>query len=136
MKYNIRKIKKRRSYTAKEIAGLFGLHPRTVQQWVSRDTLKPIDGSFNPYLIYGEDLAVFLAQKKAKHKCTLQEDEFYCLRCRQPRRSLPENITTTETDTKVGKEKYKLTKSGVCAVCGTKLYRFATYKKAVQLKIN
>jgi transcriptional regulator with XRE-family HTH domain len=136
MKYNIRKIKKRRSYTAKEIAGLFGLHPRTVQQWVSRDTLKPIDGSSNPYLIYGEDLTIFLDEKRQKRKCTLQDDEFYCLRCRQPRRSLPENVTKTETDTKVGKEKYKLIKNGVCQVCGTKLYRFYTYKKTVQLKIS
>ena len=136
MKYNLRKIKRRRSYTAKEIAGLFGLHPRTVQQWVSRDTLKPIAGSSNRYLIYGEDLAIFLGEKRQKHKRTLQEDEFYCLRCRQPRRSLPENVTASETDTKIGKEKYKLIKSGLCEVCGTKLYRFATYKKTVQLKIS
>ncbi len=132
MKYNLRKIKRRRSYTAKEIAGLFGLHPRTVQQWVSRDTLKPIDGSSNPYLIYGEDLAVFLTNKKAKHKCKLQADEFYCLKCHQPRHSIPENISVTETQTKVGREKYKQIRNGICDVCGTKLYRFYTYKKTVQ----
>lgn len=132
MKYNLRKIRKRRSYTAKEIAGLFGLHPRTVQQWVSRENLKPVEGSCSPYFIYGEDLANFLANKKQKHKCTLQEDDFYCIRCRTARKSLPNKVTLTETDTKVGKEKYKLIKNGICEICGLKLCRFYTYKKTVQ----
>jgi len=136
-RYNTRLIRKRRTYTTKEIAALFGMHIRSVLQWVAKQGLSPIEGSSSPYLFYGEALYDFLTKKKQKHKCSLLEDEFYCLKCKCRRKGLPTEFSITKTETKIGsKGKFKAIKMSKCEVCGIKLYRFATYQKEVPDRIN
>ena len=136
-RYNPRLIRKRRTYTTKEIAALFGMHIRSVLQWIARQGLSPIEGSGNPYLIYGEVLYDFLTKKRQKHKCSLQKDEFYCLKCKCGRKGLPAKFSITKTETKMGsKGKFKEIRTSKCEVCGIKLYRFSTYQQEVPDGIN
>jgi hypothetical protein len=131
-RYNTRLIRKRRTYTTKEIAALFCMQIRSVLRWIANGDLSPIEGSSNPYLIYGEVLYDFLTKKNQKHKCSLQGDEFYCLKCRCGRKGLPAEFSITKTETKVGnKGKFKEIRTSKCEVCGIKLYRFSTYQKEV-----
>ncbi len=129
-RYNARLIHKRRTYTTKEIAGLFGMHVNSVLHWIRKDNLTPIAGSGSPYLIYGEELYNFLTKKKQKHKCPLQADEFYCLKCKCGRKGLPTEFSSIKTEIRIGsKGKYKAYKISKCEACGTKLFRFFTYQK-------
>lgn len=134
-RYNTRLIRKRRTYTVKEISALYGLHTKTVQRWISYEHLSTLAGSASPYLIYGETLASFLTIKKQQRKCPLQEDEFYCLKCRCARKSLPSDLKRTETDTRIG-NKWKGVAEGKCQICGSKMYRFFTYERERPEQIN
>lgn len=136
-RYNTKLIRKRRTYTTKEIAALFGMHTRSVQQWVAKGRLLPIEGCSIPYLIYGETLFDFLTQKKQKHKCPLLPDEFYCLKCKCARKGILSELAINKTDTRIGnKGKFKEIRTSKCEVCGIKLYRFFTYQKEVPDRIN
>lgn len=136
-RFNTRLIRKRRTYTTKEIAALFGMNTRSVQQWIAKGGLSPIEGSLNPYLIYGETLYDFLTQKKQKHKCSLLPDEFYCLKCKCGRNGIHSDTTTTKTEIQIGNQgKFKEIRESRCEVCGTKLFRFYTYQGEVSGEIN
>lgn len=136
-RFNIKLIRKRRTYTTKEIAALFGMNTRSVQQWIAKSGLPPIEGSSNPYLIYGATLFDFLTQKKQKRKCSLQADEFYCLKCKRGRNGISTEATITKTETRIGnKGKFKEIRESKCEVCGVKLFRFYTYQREVSDEIN
>lgn len=136
-RFNTRLIRKRRTYTTKEIAALFGMHTKSVQQWIAKSGLLPITGSSNPYLIYGETLFNFITKKRQKHKCSLQPDEFYCLKCKCGRNGIPSETTITRTETRIGnKGKFKEIRASKCEVCGVKLFRFSTYQGEVANKIS
>lgn len=136
-RFNTNLIRKRRTYTTKEIAALFGMNTRSVQQWIAKSGLSPIEGSSNPYLIYGATLNDFLTQKKQKRKCSLQADEFYCLKCKCGRNGISAEATITKTETRIGnKGKFKEVRESKCEVCGVKLFRFYTYQREVWDEIN
>lgn len=136
-RYNIKLIRKHRTYIVKEVAALLGVHTRTVQQWVSKDGLPSIEGSLNPYLIHGEALALFLSDRKQSKKCPLGQDEFYCFKCNSARKSVPTELMVAKSEIRIGsKGKFKTTIMGKCEVCGTKLNRFSTYEKEALDEIN
>lgn len=136
-RFNTNLIRKRRTYTTKEIAALFGMHTRSVQQWIAKSGLSPIEGSSNPYLIYGETLYDFLTIKKQKHTCSLQADEFYCFKCKCGRKGIPSEAKITKTETRIGnKGKFKEKRESKCEVCGIKIFRFSTYQREVSDEIN
>lgn len=136
-RYNTRLIRKRRTYSTKEIAALFGIHTRSVQQWVAKSGLLPIKGSSNPYLIYGDALFNFLTAKRQKRKCSLQADEFYCLKCKCGRKGISTEAVITQTTIRIGNQgKFKEIRTSKCEVCGKKLFRFSTYQGEVTNKIN
>lgn len=136
-RFNTKFIRKRRTYITKEIAALFGMNTRSVQQWIAKGGLSPIEGSSNPYLIYGETLYAFLTIKKQKHKCPLQADEFYCFKCKCGRNGIPSETTITKTEIRMGnKDKFKETRESKCEVCGIKIFRFSTYQREASEEIN
>jgi ribosome biogenesis SPOUT family RNA methylase Rps3 len=136
-RFNTKLIRKRRTYTTKDIAALFGMHTRSVQQWIAKNGLSPIEGSSNPYLIYGETLYDFLTQKKQKRKCSLQANEFYCFKCKCGRDGISVETTITKTATRIGnKGKFKEIRESKCEVCSIKLFRFYTYQREVSDEIN
>lgn len=74
-----------RSYTVEELARTLGTCRATVWRWIKREGL-PAIADQKPFLILGKDAREFLAaRRRPKHRCAL--DEFYCLRCRVPRRA-------------------------------------------------
>ncbi len=74
--YNARLIK-RLSYTIREIADLFGIHPQAARRWIKAD-LRTIDDS-KPFLVHGGDLIDFLSERKSSRKQTCGPNQFFWL---------------------------------------------------------
>lgn len=81
--FNPRLAKLHRSYTVEEIASLYGVHRKTVREWIKRGL--PTCDDRRPTLILGPDLFTFLQGQRAKNKRPCQPGEIYCFRCRAPR---------------------------------------------------
>lgn len=128
-------IKRHLNYTIKDIRVLFGVCDKTVQRWITEEGLAPVEGSRNPYLITGEALSSFLAERKKKAKTLLQPDEFYCVKCRAARKGKAESIQMKRTETRMGKDRFMGVKKAECEVCGRRINRFFTYPKDEANKI-
>lgn len=116
--YNIRRIKKGKTYTVYEIAVLFNIHKSTVRAWCKQG-LSTIDTA-KPLLIHGTALSAFLKKKKNSRKSPLTAQQFYCLKCRAPR--LPaENMIDC---TRLGGKRFMLT--ALCSVCGGIIHKIAS----------
>jgi hypothetical protein len=122
--YNTRLIRLGMSYSVQEVSELYRVHKNAVLRWI-RDGLATIDGR-RPYLIHGAVLAAWLKKKQSarKHKC--RSDEFFCCKCRAPRKAW-ENITDV-----VIRNESKLALSALCAACGTVLHRIGSVKKLAE----
>ena len=120
-KIQISRIRRNCSYTVQDLCQLFGIHKNTVRNWFRKGLAKT--DSQRPYLIHGNDLREFLGklQKSRKKKCAL--DEFYCLRCRLPRRALG-----NMADLQIRSEK-SLMLTAFCKACETTLYKLQSLKK-------
>jgi hypothetical protein len=81
---NPRHIKIHRTYRIREAAEILGVHKNTIALWLRRG-LKPID-TVRPILVHGMELRRFLTERRHRHKSPCQPDEFWCLRCRTPRK--------------------------------------------------
>lgn len=119
--YNPRRIHISQSYSVQEIAELYGLHKNAVLRWI-KDGLPLIDQR-KPYMVHGGDLAEYLTKKKSGRKCKCQPDEFFCFKCRAPRKAWE-----SAADIVIRNES-KLTISGLCAVCNTVVQRVGVVKK-------
>ncbi len=125
-KYNTRLIKQTLSYSTQEIAGLFGLHKRTVQEWYAQG-LPRIDDR-KPFLVRGANLKEFLDTRQGNRKRRCQPNEFYCFKCRGPHASW-ENVI----DIKFLNEK-RLLLAGLCVQCTMPVYKFASVRKFEELQ--
>ena len=124
LKYNVRKIKQRQSYTLTEIARLFGVHHRTCGRWVQMG-LKPIAKNLKPFLIMGFELKRFLKDMQNNRKTKLAEDEFYCLSCRLAVKAKVGSEKTIYTAKKIGKDNRDLLlRKGICSVCNRKINKY------------
>lgn len=84
-RYPAHRVKIHRSYTIEEAADLLGGHVQTVRGWVHSGAL-PVCSERRPVLIVGADLRAFLLKRQESVKRRLGPNEFYCLKCRVPRR--------------------------------------------------
>jgi transcription elongation factor Elf1 len=119
--YNTRLIRRDFCYRLDEVAELYSLHRQTVRQWL-RGGLRRIDDR-RPILINGGDLIHFLNARQSKRKQACASDEFYCCRCREPRRA-HNNLVSI-----VIKSNVKLVLSANCSKCGTRVHRFGSVQK-------
>jgi hypothetical protein len=119
--YNTRRIKRDYAYFIAEIAELFGLHRNAVRHWL-KSGLPAIDGH-RPILIHGGDLVDFLVARQARRKQKCAPDQFYCCRCRCPRRALDNRV-----EMRIRNEQ-KLNLSAVCNECGAGMNRAGSVKK-------
>ncbi|TAL40179.1 MAG: DNA-binding protein [Alphaproteobacteria bacterium] len=119
--YNTRRIRLGASYSVQEVSKLFGVHKNAVLKWV-KDGLSPID-KHRPYLLYGRDLAAYLNTKQGnrKHKC--KPDEFFCFKCRVPRRPWGNLVDI------VIRNEIRLNLSALCGACGTVMNRAGAARK-------
>lgn len=119
-RYDLRKIKSKRSYSFNELSELLGVHIRTVQDW-KKQGMGIIEGS-KPFLVLGAKATEFLY----KPKLEIKENEFYCLKCKKAVNA--ENVKKIYRNEKYknGREAIKL--QGNCVVCGAKVNRFDSEK--------
>jgi hypothetical protein len=134
-KLNPKLVKARHSYTFAEIAEIFNLHKRTVQSW-RKEGLKVIDDKTKPYLVIGEDVRLFLHEKAKKRKQPLKAGEFFCPKCRSPRKSDPDKFRIEITDKKLGKNYRLVLIKGICEVCNTRLMLFSSDRKLEEMIKN
>ncbi|MEQ8178789.1 MAG: helix-turn-helix domain-containing protein [Amphiplicatus sp.] len=84
-RYPAHRVKIHRNYTIEETADLLGAHAQTVRSWVQSGALSACSDK-RPVLIVGADLRAFLQGREIAAKRRLGPNEFYCLKCRAPRR--------------------------------------------------
>lgn len=113
--YNLQKIKSAHCYDIAEIAALFGIHRNTVRHWL-KESLSPIDDS-RPILIHGAALKSFLQQKQSAKRQVCALDEFFCFRCRVPRKPWDGLVDFAPRTAKIAYA------TAICGHCETKLHR-------------
>jgi hypothetical protein len=128
MRHNLdlRKIKKRSSYATKEVGKLLGVHAGTVLRWV-REGLRPAEGTRHPFYFNGDELLIFLKERQSRQRCTLGPDEFYCVRCKRPRKGLPGSVKIIKTGKKIRGGKFLGRITGTCEECSGPLNRWSSY---------
>lgn len=125
-RYNLNLIKSTVSYSTQEIASLFCIHKRTVQQWYQEGLLR-ID-SRRPFLVRGSDLKDFIKIKQARRKRKCRAEELYCLKCRLPRQpeaNLVEIIILNQNQAII---------KGLCCKCRTRINRITSVNHIELLK--
>ena len=110
-RFNPQIISRHLSYTIEEIAKEYGITHKTIFRWIE-EGLQIIPGQKKPILINGAALKAFILDKNSKKKATLKRHEFYCLRCKVPRRAKRGTITKSGD-----------TRRGECSVCNGKMTR-------------
>lgn len=116
-----RRIKIHRSYTIAEAAEELGIHKNTMANWL-RQGLKVIDGQ-RPILIHGAELRRFLSERRRERKSSCKSDEFWCLRCRAPRKPYGGLVDLIATPGAGGNLR------GLCPECGCLMHRRASEAK-------
>lgn len=125
--HNPRLIRGRRSYSLAEIAKIYGIHVHTVHRW-TKEGLPVLCRDTKPYLVMGADVREFLKCSSKKRKQPLRADEFFCARCRKPRKSRPEDQLLKLTGRKLGAFEQVIIR-GKCEICGAKLNRFSSNRE-------
>ena len=113
-----RLIKSHRTYTYKEAARELGVTPQTVRSWCQCGL--DVMNSQKPHLILGSVLKAFLIRRAERKRCSLQDDEFYCLSCKAPRRAydgLVEYVPIGEAGGRL---------EAFCDTCGASCTRFVS----------
>lgn len=121
---NTRRIRQNYSYLVQEFAECLGVHKNTVRNYI-KDGLPVIDDQ-RPQRIHGSDGIEFLNEKQARRNCKCAANEFYCLKCRCPRKAVPGSVSF------ITLSKTKLNIFGKCDVCGTDMYRGGSEAKRVE----
>lgn len=130
-KYNLRKIKNKKSYTSDELAEVLNIHPQTVRDW-KRAGLKPIEENTTPHLFIGMDVKDYLRKLIAKQKVKLGEGEFYCFSCRKAVK--PVTFEVEHRGITIGKTKESLMLKGKCPNCSRTVNRFASSETIREVK--
>jgi excisionase family DNA binding protein len=113
-RHNGRRVKIHRTYTITEAAAALGAHKHTVSRWIAAGL--PTTDDLRPCLIHGADLRTFLkAREPAKQTC--RAGEFYCLRCRAPRRPAADMADY------IPKSPSRGILRGICPICETLIHR-------------
>ena len=117
-RFNPQIISRHLSYTLPEIAARLSMTKKSLYRWIN-EGLPVVLGQKKPILIRGDNLKAFINARNSKNKVKLKRHEFYCLRCRAPRRAKRGTITKSGD-----------TRKGECSVCNGKMQRkFRPYQK-------
>jgi hypothetical protein len=125
---NPRRVKLHRNYTVEEAAMLLKVHKNTVGNWL-KEGLPRIDGR-RPILILGRELAGFLHARRQRRRQRCQAGEFYCFRCRAPRRSSAKTAEYLPVTPSSGNLMAR------CSYCSTRMYRRVALRKLLALAGN
>ena len=114
-KIDARRIKIHRNYTISEAADRLGVHKNTVQHWL-KSGLSHIPEP-RPILILGQDLKLYLNDRRRTGRKPCPIGHLFCLRCREPRRPAAQMLDYVPITLTSGNLK------GICEVCETFIYR-------------
>jgi hypothetical protein len=112
---NPRLAKIHRNYSVEQVSRLFSVHKNTVRTWL-RQGLRSIDDQ-RPTLVRGEELARFLADRRARTKQTCGPGRIYCLACRAPKVPAGKMADCIVTGINMG------ALQGICPDCNRIIYR-------------
>lgn len=116
---NLSKI--HRSYTVEEVSELYGVHKRTVRNWIKSGL--PIVDDIRPLLILGTDLRLFIRKQRKRNKRMCKPSEIYCLRCRSPRKPNPEKVNYVQEVGGIGRV------FALCSECGSKVNKYFSWRQ-------
>lgn len=132
-KIKLNLLKTRESYSSRRLAETLNVHIRTVQEWKSQG-LKPISNTI-PLLFMGFEVKEFLQQRQKTNKIKLENNQFYCVKCRKAVSSKDNKIEIIITGKVIGRNNLsEFVIKGVCEICGCKLNRFSHEEKLQELK--
>jgi hypothetical protein len=120
-RYNARRVKVHRNYTLEEAAKLFGAHKNTLRNWL-KEGLPKVDDR-RPILILGRQLASFVHARRQERRQRCAAFEFYCFKCRKPRRLVAGTAEYLPSRAAAGNLR------GTCADCGTRMYRRVSLRR-------
>jgi hypothetical protein len=109
-----RRVKIHRTYTITEADALLGAHKHTVSRWIAAGL--PTTDTTRPLLIHRADIRSFLKAREPK-KQTCQPGEFYCLRCKAPKRPAGDMADY------IPKAPTRGLLRGICPTCETWIHR-------------
>lgn len=123
---NHRLVKIHRSYTVEEIATLLVVHRNTVREWIKRGL--PTVDERRPTLIQGSQLSDFLQARRQSGKRHCRPDEIYCMKCREPRRPLDNEVEYRPLTPSLGNL------VGICSTCAGWMYRRASSASVAEIR--
>jgi hypothetical protein len=118
---NPRRVKLHRNYTVEEAAMVLKVHKNTVRGWL-KSGLETVDGR-RPILILGRTLAVFLHARRRHVRQPCKPGQFYCLRCRAPKRPASEKVVYVAITAGTGNLR------ATCSECGARMCRRVSWHK-------
>ena len=116
-KPNWRRIETLRGYTIDEAAKALGVHRNTIRHWIKKSGLRAFTDQ-RPHLIQGGDLVACLQAQRAASKRRCGPGQFYCVKCRQPRRSAEGMVDYEPVTASRG------ALVAICPACGILMRRF------------
>ena len=120
------RIKPDLTYSTKDILVAENVHIRTVQEWY-RQGLKRIDNE-RPFLVKGFVLKEFLDQKNLSSKRKCEPNEFFCMKCKSPRKLWENAVSLKYRSSKT------ISMSGWCLVCNTVINKIGSVKKLPEIR--
>jgi DNA-binding XRE family transcriptional regulator len=130
-KYDLRKVKAKRSYTSEELAEVLRVHIQTIREW-RREGLKALEENTTPFLFLGNDVIKFLKLKIDSVKVKLKDDEFYCLGCKKAVH--PAFKSMTRRGVTIGSGKESVIFSAKCPLCNRIINRFGSVEASIPVK--
>ena len=127
--YDPRKVKRHRSYTVQELAELYEVGPNTVRQWIKKQGLPVIEGTY-PALLHCEAIRTWMIAWQAARKWTCAADEMSCLKCRSGRKVIAGTFRVIQTN------QVSFMLHGDCETCGRPMNRATSWAKLEAEKAN
>lgn len=126
--HNPNKCKIHRSYTVQEVTELYGVHKRTVRNWINKGLLTLDD--IRPLLILGTDLKLFIIKQRKVNKQKCKPSEIYCFKCRTPQKPKSESVQFLQQPSGIGRV------FALCNVCGSKVNKYFSWRLLDEIKIE
>ncbi len=118
-RYDARKIKENRCYSAPALAATFSVHPNTVGVWLRKEGLSvALIDEKRPQMMRGSEIRIWLKKWQNKRRWKCADDEMFCLGCKGPRRIKAGTFRIVSSNSQ------KIMAQGDCVECGRTLCRF------------
>lgn len=109
-RHSARRIRAAQTYTIEEAALALGVSTGTIRAWVR--TGLPLMKARRPFLILGEALRQFLADRATGAKVALQPGQLYCFTCKVGREPMGKMVDCLPQTARTARL------VGLCEVCG------------------